>query len=232
LNVEEASSIRGFLLPIKESQKANTYSNYVKSLRVFCREYLKSDAAKSFKILKPQLPYVKVPSKAELKMFYDELPSWREKALFLFWASSGRRRDELLYLNKDDVDFKQRMFAPLDKETGTKNVWYSFYNSEAEEAYLKYQQEAGDKLNGKLFEGTSHINGIFRETSERVGVKVSPQVLREWFCQAMGELKVPDRFVDSYCGRVPQNVLGQRYTDYSPQKLRQIYQSADLKVLG
>ena len=217
-------------MPFRDGNQ-NTYSNYVKALRVFFREYLKSDAAKSFKIPQPNQGYVKVPSREELRRFYDALPSWRDKALFLFYASSGRRRDEILDLGSDDVDFNQRMINPINKESQTKHTWFSFFNVEALEAYRHYQHEQGHKLNGKLFEGASHINQIFKETSEKTGVKVSPQVLREWFCQTMGELGVPDRFVDAWCGRVPKSVLGKRYTDYNPKRLKQIYDNAGLKVL-
>lgn len=230
LSIEESSSMREFLSPIRDKNQ-NTYGNHVKALRVFYREYLKSNVAESFKIPQPNQGYVKVPTRAELKVFYEALPSWREKALFLMWASSGRRRDELLYLNIEDVDFELRQLAPIDKESQTKNTWFSYFNIEALEAYQHYQREEGDKLDGKLFKSASHINQLFKDTSERTGVKISPQVLREWFCQEMGRLKVPDRFVDAFCGRVPKSVLGKRYTDYSPEELKRIYDEAGLKVL-
>lgn len=47
----------------------------------------------------------------------------------------------------------------------------------------------------------------------------------------MGELNVPDRFVDAFCGRVPKSVLAKHYTDYAPKKLKRIYEKAGLKVL-
>ena len=232
MNPEDSSSIREFLSLVKERQKTNTYNNHVKALRVFFREYLKSNIAESFKIPRPSQEYVKVPSKEELRRFYDALPSWKFKALFFMYASSGRRRGELLDLTLEDVDFEQRMLAPINKESQTKHTWFSFFNYEALEAYRHYQHEQGHKLNGELFEGASHVNQIFKETSEKTGVKVSPQVLREWFCQTMGELGTPDRFVDAWCGRIPKSVLGKRYTDYSPQRLKQIYDGAGLKVLS
>ena len=148
------------------------------------------------------------------------------------WASSGRRRNELLYLNLEDVDFELRQLAPLDKTSRTKNTWFSYFNVEALEVYQHYRDEQGDKLDGKLFENISNVSRTFQRTSDKTGVKITPQVLREWFCQTMGELKVPDRFVDAYCGRVPKSVLGKRYTDYSPQKLKQIYDQANLRVLS
>ncbi len=224
-------SIRKFLLPIRSGNQ-NTYGNHVKSIRVFFKKYPKSDMAEGFKIPRANLNYIKVPSKEELKRFYGALPDWKFKALFLMYASSGRRKNEILGLILEDVDFEQRMLVPINKESQTKHTWFSFFNIEALEAYRHYQHEQGHKLNGKLFEGASHVNQIFKETSEKIGVKVSPQVLREWFCQTMGELGVPDRFVDAWCGRVPKSVLGKRYTDYNPQRLKQIYDGAGLKVLS
>jgi len=48
----------------------------------------------------------------------------------------------------------------------------------------------------------------------------------------MGNLGVPDRYIDAFCGRVPKSVLAKHYTDYSPKKLKRIYEKADLKVLS
>ena len=38
-------------------------------------------------------------------------------------------------------------------------------------------------------------------------------------------------YVDAFCGRVPQTVLARHYTDYSPEKLKEIYEKANLKIL-
>jgi intergrase/recombinase len=48
----------------------------------------------------------------------------------------------------------------------------------------------------------------------------------------MGRLRVPDRYVDAFCGRVPRSVLARHYTDFSPEKLKEIYEKANLKVLS
>jgi len=37
--------------------------------------------------------------------------------------------------------------------------------------------------------------------------------------------------VDAFCGRTPKSVLARHYTDYSPRKLKEIYDRADLRVL-
>jgi len=45
-------------------------------------------------------------------------------------------------------------------------------------------------------------------------------------------LGVLDRYVDAFCGRVPISVLARHYTDYSPEKLKEIYDKAGLKALS
>jgi len=67
---------------------------------------------------------------------------------------------------------------------------------------------------------------------EESGVKITPQRLRDFFCMAMGELNAPDRYVDAFCGRTPRSILARHYTDYSPERLKKIYDNANLKVLS
>ncbi|MEM3506079.1 MAG: hypothetical protein QW589_01440 [Candidatus Bathyarchaeia archaeon] len=38
-------------------------------------------------------------------------------------------------------------------------------------------------------------------------------------------------YVDAFCGRVPRSILAKHYTDYSPERLKEIYDKAGLKVL-
>ncbi len=47
----------------------------------------------------------------------------------------------------------------------------------------------------------------------------------------MGKLGVSDRYIDAFCGRTPKSVLARHYSDYSPEKLKQIYDKASIKVL-
>jgi len=37
--------------------------------------------------------------------------------------------------------------------------------------------------------------------------------------------------VDAFCGRIPRSVLARHYTDYSPNVLKEIYDSAKLQIL-
>ena len=48
----------------------------------------------------------------------------------------------------------------------------------------------------------------------------------------MGSLGISDRDIDAFCGRVPQSILARHYTDYSPERLKEIYDKVGLKVLS
>jgi len=52
------------------------------------------------------------------------------------------------------------------------------------------------------------------------------------FACEMGRLGVPDRYVDAFCGRVPQSVLARHYTGFSPERLKEIYDQAGLVIFS
>ena len=59
----------------------------------------------------------------------------------------------------------------------------------------------------------------------------SGQLLRYWFANKMAEQGVQDRYIDAFCGRTPKSVLARHYTDYSPERLKRIYDKANLKII-
>lgn len=134
-------------------------------------------------------------------------------------------------LQIDDIDFEKRMVVPNNGQTRTKRRWASFFNQETEEALRNYLATRKDRKR-KLFRiGTYIFVDFWKKAHIRSGVHITPKVLRDWFCQEMGRLGVPDRYVDAFCGRVPQSVLARHYTDYLPARLKVIYENAGLRIL-
>jgi len=68
-----------------------------------------------------------------LQKFYSCLDSSFAEALFLFYASSGLRKGEVLSLNVEDIDLKKRMIIPNNHMGITKCSYLSFFNQETEE---------------------------------------------------------------------------------------------------
>jgi integrase len=90
------STLREYLSLFNEKSQC-TYANQLKSLKVFCRDFLeKPELVASFKF--PSIPFKpkKIPSREELVRFYNSLETLKDKALFLVYATSGLRRKEVL----------------------------------------------------------------------------------------------------------------------------------------
>jgi integrase len=188
----------------------------------------------SFKFPKRSYTPKTVPSKDDLRRFFDALENDRDRAFFLLAATSGLRRSELLILTLDDLDLENRTVIPRNahQNGSTKNSWVSCFNEETQPVLRKYLKVRPNSDDKRLFPVTEFaFRKAFDKAKRKTGLHITPQVLREWFCCQLGELGVPDRYVDALCGRVPKSVLARHYTDYSPQKLKTIYDKANLTVL-
>jgi integrase len=213
---------------------ASTRANVVKSFRRFFRDFLKQGGlVETFKLPRQEFRPKVIPTKADLKRFYEALERPFERAVFLMLATSGLRRDEVASLNMGDIDLDKRMVLPNVASTTTKKRWASFFNQETEQVlkeYLRAQEINGER---RLFPWRGdRINKWFKNASEKSGIKITPKMLRDWFCSEMGELGVADRYVDAFCGRAPRSILARHYTDFSPERLKRIYDNANLQVLS
>jgi integrase len=228
------TELRHYLKSIKTSMAPSTYKNILASLKRFFRDFLgMKDLVESFRFPEQGFKPIEVPTKEDLAIFYQALQGLRDRTLFLVFASSGLRHTEVLSLDRfENVNFEKRMLTPNKEDNESKHTWVSFYNGEAEEALNEYLSSRKDS-DSRLFPiSKRHVLRIFKRAFEATGVKITPQLLRDWFCCEMGELGVQDRYVDAFCGRVPRSILARHYTDYSPEKLKRIYDKADLKVLN
>lgn len=72
---------------------------------------------------------------------------------------------------------------------------------------------------------------VFADVANKTGIDITPQTLRSVFAREMNLKRVPDRYIDAFCGRVPGSVLAKHYSDFSPETLQKIYQKANIKIL-
>ena len=72
---------------------------------------------------------------------------------------------------------------------------------------------------------------LWKSAQRKSGLHITAKRLRDWFCCEMGTIGVSDRYIDAFCGRNPKSVLARNYTDYNPERLKKIYDEANLKVL-
>jgi intergrase/recombinase len=224
-NTIDANRIRAFLFKIRSSYpNPRTYRWYLCALKIFCRDFLgRSEWVATLKFPRIKTSIItELPDRQQLKQFFNALSSDKAKAIFLLYCTSGLRKSEVINAK---IIRETRAIIPTNHEQySTKNSYISFYNTEAE----KYLMRIG--YNITVSEVT--IRRMFRYARNKTGIMINPQMLREWFCSEMAMLMVPDRYVAAFCGRVPRSVLAQRYTNFSVQTLKAIYDKADLKVLA
>jgi integrase len=228
------ADLRQYLKSTKISMAPSTYKNILASLKRFYRDFLgMKDLVESFRFPEQGFKPIKVPTKKDLAIFYQALKGRRDPALFLVFASSGLRHTEVLSLDRfENVNFEKRILTPNKENNESKHTWVSFYNGEAEKALNEYLSSRKDS-HSRLFPiSKRHVLRIFKRAFEATGIKITPQMLRDWLCCEMGELGVQDRYVDASCGSVPRSILARHYTDYSPEKLKRIYDKANIKVLA
>jgi len=212
----------------------NTYSNVLKSLKIFFRDYLNMEyLVKTFRFPPKAFSLIMVPTKEQLQKFYFAIDNLRGEAFFLLLATSGRRLNEALSTEINGIDLDKRMIIPdlNSYASRTKRCWYSFFNDETKIVLEKYLDEY--EIIDRIFPiKKREAQKYFDRAKRRTGIHITAKTLRQWFCCQMGELGVPDRYIDAFCGRVPRSILARHYTDYSPERLKRIYDKANLRVLS
>jgi integrase/recombinase XerD len=219
--------LRHFLKTL-ENYSAAYYKNALMALKVFFRDYMeKPDVVASFRFPHQVFKPKQIVSSEQVKQFYEALESPKEKALFMLYVTTGLRREEILSLKPENIDFEKRMITPNNHLGETKKSWCSFYNEEAELALKEYLEKKKHSRSDRLFPmQRNEVVEIWKTAKEKTGMNITPQKLRQWFCSEMLRLGVSETYVDAFCGRVPKSVLARHYTDFSPEKLKNIYEKA------
>jgi len=232
LRLVASQDVREYLARYKDSP-ANTYANVLKPLKVFFRDFLgMPEVVESFRFpVRPLHPRT-VPSREEIQRFYEALDEPVVKAMFLTFASSGLRKNEVLSLRVSDIDLDRREIIPSKGYNGFKNAWVTFVNEETARVLKEHIASLNASSETHLFSQCEpDLRRDFKHAFKKTRIHITPQILREWFACEMGRLGVPDRYVDAFCGRVPRSVLARHYTDFSPERLKEVYDKAGLKVL-
>ncbi|KXA88517.1 hypothetical protein AKJ62_04995, partial [candidate division MSBL1 archaeon SCGC-AAA259D14] len=227
----DKTDMRDWLREWKENYAESAYANKVKSLRVFFDDYLGSDMAKSLSMPQPRKNSKNPPSPEAIRKLYEAFDTLRDETSLLLFATTGLRRNELYHLTRDEVDLDKRMITP-NKDSRTKKTYVTFYNEEAERHLEKYLDES--EIQEEIFPIRARsANRIYRKYSKEAGVEtITPQDLRVWFSEEMKKLGVSGEYIDAFCGRLPRSVRARHYTDYSEERLKEVYERAGIKVLG
>ena len=175
---------------------------------------------------------IELPTKEQIKKGFDALTDDMERAIYLFYATTGLRNSEGLKLNRfEDLEYELRA-VKSKHDTRTKKAGIAFYNAECETWLKRYLDSRKDDSERLFRVYWKRFFRIWKKASKGAGVKIGPQILRKWHATQLGELGVPDRFVDIFQGRAPRTVLAAHYTGTNLATLKAIYDKANLKVIS
>ncbi len=219
-----------------ESKESSSWkSNQIKALRKYTRDYLKLGRwIEEFKFSKVKVkPKIStLPTNKQLAQFCISLPSFEMQLIFMIMLNSGLRISEVLGLNNMHVDLTTNMIDASNIHTGkTKFSWISFVTkntSDLLQEYIidgKFDLENGDFL---LFDISARsIQQAFTKVSKNMKLPLHPHSLRTIFSEKCREAKIDKEYIEAFCGRTPQGVLSQNYTNYSPESLRKQYDKVE-----
>ena len=223
-----ANYLRGYL-----NKAPKTYNRQIISLRRFIRAFLGAGhIISSFKLAPVDESKESTDvTKAQVREGFYAQKDALSRTIYLFTATTGLRKSEILSLLKTDVDLKTRAVRPRHF-TRKKRSGITFFNEETEKWLRKYLKERKDSDPRLFVISDRQWKKIWKRATEAAGVKITAQVLRLWFSTEMGELGIPDRYVDVFQGRAPRTVIAKHYTGKGLERLKRIYEKADLKVLN
>lgn len=214
------------------TKKAKTYNSQITSLRRLIRDYLKlPDVIMSFKMAPVDESHYNenLVSKEQVAKGFCGLTETREKALYLFTATTGLRKTEILRLLKSQVNLETHAVIPMHF-TRKKRSGIAFYNEETAIWLNRYLNERRDKSDKLFMISERAWRDVWVKASNNAGAKITAKILRAWFSTEMGELGTPDRYVDIFQGRSPRSVLAKHYTGKNLELLKRIYDKANLKL--
>jgi len=180
----------------------------------------------------PFRPKIQSLTKDDLIKFYESINHPVVRMMFINYCVSGLRRSDVLFLLKSELDQEKRMIVK-NNGSSTKHRWITFYNSEIAELLHPYLESRKDQ-NPRVYPIAKWktFGKQWKKAQEKNGLHIRPKDLRDWFCNEMLRLGVQPMYIDAFCGRVPKGILGRYYVSYSPMKLKEIYDRADIRIFS
>ena len=219
INVE---SVKSYL----DTNDSNSWkSNQIKALRRYIRDYLKlGNWIELFEFSKTQAKIKQLPTNEELLSFVSELKG-QSQLVFLLMYTSGLRIGEIVQLKVKNLNFEINSIDASEIHEGqTKHSWVSFFTGKMAKILQNHIEKNYIDDNEVIFSvGSRTIQNDFQITSEKLEIVLTPHILRSVFTEKCTIAKIPDKYIDAFCGRTSPSIIAKHYTDYSPEKLRLQY---------
>lgn len=202
-------------------------SNQIKALRRYLRDFLRLGRwIEEFNFSQSRAKPKEIPSDEQLMDFFEILPIESELVSLALY-NSGLRIGEVLSLKVSDIDFDTNMVNVSNVHQGsTKSSWISFITSQTSKILKQYISQ--HKITGSVFTISDRmVQNHFKDASEELNVSITPHLLRTIFTEKCTQAKIPDKYINAFCGRISQSMISKHYTDYSPNRLREEYNKVE-----
>lgn len=202
-------------------------SNQIKALRRYLRDFLRLGRwIEEFSFSQSRAKPKEIPSREQLMEFFEILPIESELVSLVLY-NSGLRIGEVLSLKVSDIDFNTNMVNVSNVHQGsTKSSWISFITSQTSK--ILKQHISQHKITDSVFTISDRmVQNHFKDASEELNVSITPHLLRTIFTEKCTQAKIPDKYIDAFCGRISQSMIAKHYTDYSPNRLREEYNKVE-----
>ena len=225
--------IRRFLDYVNKKYSVQTYNCFIKTIRRFFRDYLHKPELATFKFKTiPFIPKINSLTKADLLKFYHAIEHPIVKMMFHMYAVTGLRRNDVLFLMKNELIKDQRMII---KHNGskTKHRWITFYNEELANQLHPYFDSRTDN-NPRVFPVDKYktFERHWRLAQMKTGLSITPKDLRDWFINEMLGKQVQESYVDALVGHVPKSILSRHYVYYDPMRLKEVYDKSGISLFS
>lgn len=222
------SSIKSYLLI--QNVGINTSRLQYASISFFFREILnKPFSFEDIPIKKKEKQLPKVISKEKIKGMIDLTENIKHKLIIKFLYSSGLRLQELIDLKRKDIDF-ERGVLNVRKGKGKKDR-VTLISESLKLNLLKYYSNTQFKTE-YIFEGRNgkytkkSVQKVLDNSGKRVGVKVTPHMLRHSFATHLLEQGTDIRHIQKLLGHSDLKTT-EIYTHVSTKDLSKIKSPLD-----
>jgi len=228
--VRELMGARGYVVAAvrRKLSALSTYYEYERSKRRRADSPLER-----FRMPKPDERLPKVLSQDEVTRLLrhkigqeSDFVLLRNRAILELLYASGIRRDELIGLNLNSIDFPKRRMRVIGKGNKERIVFFNEAASDALQRYLAVRPRTDDpalfvsKRRTRI--SRAQIGLLFRELTAKAKIYVSPHMLRHSFATHLLENGVDTMVIKELLGH-KNLATTQIYTHVSMEHMRQSY---------
>lgn len=252
----DKSTLRDFTEYLRNERgvKNRTLEQYFSSMNSFYdflqyEDYIDSNIINSFRKRylsdnsKTQIER-QIPEPEELSEFINFIPKIRDKCINVVFAKTGIRRNELIDIDVDDIDFEEYLIElKQKKKRSNRIVFFDGETAHLIKRYLRLRQntdsdalfinEKGNRLKRhgvyRAVVKWAEDFGLHDSESDKYKEKFTPHCYRHWYCSILRRNDMKREFIQELRGDSKSDAID-LYNHIDKKELKRAYLSAMPKL--